>query len=569
MPDHFATRRRTIVAVAAAVSVVHALNACATGGGGSGGGSPGGAFGRRDERQFIGSFAEVREVAVSRRYVFSATPSGIGVFDRLVNAWLPPLTRDNGFTDIQITVMAADPAEDAVWYGVPGAIVSYRPQVEQLQRTMIAGVPDFIAFDKSPLGDLYVRAGGAWTRVSRTGLASPMARPPAPAAVVVPRTLADVYAQFPALRSQQALLFRNQQADRALRSYAVLSGAVSPERSSEVWLGTSGDGLYKVDPTFQQSTALRFGPLTSDIGAVALASDGVWMAGLGQSPLRAGLSFARNDLQQWRWIDGTIAVPLLGVRTNTLVVRAQRAWVGTERGLVRVRLDAGEAMAAWTTLDGMPDERVYALAATDAGVWAGTARGLVWVTDSSDSRNTRTRGIAARVLDNTSVFALQLIGDTLWAGTSTGLVALPGAGRMESVGATGLSTIARPVSADPALRRPIRALAWSDSILLAATDDGVVQLTPRRASEPVRVPALDVRLVGSVRRLLMDDRTVWMAGADGLLVTPRNGGAPRLLRAPGDLPGPVTDIAASRDWLWVGTTVGIVRFRRMVDGGLP
>ena len=153
------------------------MSACATAGmgGASSGGSSG--FSRRDERQFIGSFADVRAISVSRRYVFSATPSGIGIYDRLFNTWLPPFTRDNGFTDNQLTAFAADPVEDALWYGAPGAIVSYRPQIEQVQRTIIIGVPDLIAFDKSPVGDVYVRAGGQWTRVSRTAHAIFSSRP--------------------------------------------------------------------------------------------------------------------------------------------------------------------------------------------------------------------------------------------------------------------------------------------------------------------------------------------------------------------------------------------------------
>ncbi len=40
------------------------------------------------------------------------------------------------------------------------------------------------------------------------------------------------------------------------------------------------------------------------------------------------------------------------------------------------------------------------------------------------------------------------------------------------------------------------ALAWSDTVLLAAGDDGVVQLKPSGGVEPTRVLALDVAQVG-------------------------------------------------------------------------
>jgi hypothetical protein len=49
----------------------------------------------------------------------------------------------------------------------------------------------------------------------------------------------------------------------------------------------------------------------------------------------------------------------------------------------------------------------------------------------------------------------------------------------------------------------------------------------------------------------------------------RRDGATRVLRVPGDLPGPVLDLAADRDYLWLGTPQGVIRLRRRGDGGLP
>lgn len=112
------------------------------------------------------------------------------------------------------------------------------------------------------------------------------------------------------------------------------------------------------------------------------------------------------------------------------------------------------------------------------------------------------------------------------------------------------------------------ALAFSDSVLLAATDRGVVQLSPRGGVEPFRVLALNVADVGQVTRLAMDDRTVVMAGLDGVVVMQRAGGI-RLLRVGTDLPGAALDVVMSRDWLWIATPEGLVRLRRAGDGGLP
>jgi ligand-binding sensor domain-containing protein len=557
-----------VAGVLAALSVgVLSWTSCAVSGAGAGSGSdasgPLGGFGRREERQRIGSFSNVQAVAVSRRYVFAAGSSGIAMYDRLMNRWLPPLTRDDGLSEQQITVLAGDPVEDAMWLGVPGGVILYRPLTEQLQRTIVTGVPDLIAFDRAGTGDAIVRAGGEWTRISRVGIATPMQRPPLANALILPRTLNDLYAQFPTLRTQPSLLLRSQQSDRPLRSVQIISGAASPERASEVWLGTAADGLFRLDPAFMQSTPLPYGLLEPGVGALALAADGVWAAGLGLAFDRGGLSFVGSDLQRFRWIEGTIAVPLVGVRGRSLVTRASRAWLGTDRGLVRVRLDGAQAMQSWGVLDGLPDERVLSVATRDDGVWAGTARGLVYVSDSSDSRNVRTRGVGVRLLDNMPVHALQFTGDTLWMGTEAGLMAI--ATPNGTVG----GVVSRPVGNDPALRRPVRALAWSDSVLLAATDDAVLRLSPRGGVEPVRVDLLDVRLVGRVTKVAIDDRTMWLAGADGVVIVSRRDGATRVLRVPGDLPGPVLDVAADRDYLWLGTPQGVIRLRRRGDGGLP
>ena len=552
--------RRVAVALAFALSFSTAttLTSCASvGGSGTGAAPSSGSYSQRDERRVIGSYADVRNVAVSRRFVYAATISGIGIYDRLFNRWLAPLEQEPGLVDGQITVMTGDPVEDAVWLGVPGAVLMYRPQTEQLQRTSLTGVPDYIAFDRAPSGDAYVRASGVWNRVSRAGIASPISAPPPAAQLVRPQTLADVYQRFPSLRSAQAFLFRNQRSDRPLRTYAVQSGTLSLDTPSEVWLGTNGDGLFKADGVTVQSTPVRYGLLERGIGALALAADGVWAAGLGQSSTRGGLTFASFDLQRWRWIDGTISVPMLGLRATSMSVRAQRAWIGTDRGVVRVNLDEKEGIEQWTSLTGLADERVTSVVARDDGAWVGSLRGLVYITDTSRVRNFRTNGVTFRGLEGTSVYALQSVSDTLWIGSALGLLALPANGNLS-----------RPAGSDPALNSRIVALAYSDSVLLAATETSVLQLNPHGGREPSRVQALNVSLVGQVTRLAMDDRTIVMAGTDGVVVLQRRGGV-RVLQVPRDIPAAALDVALSRDWLWIATPAGLVRLRRAGDGGLP
>ncbi|MEP6765322.1 MAG: hypothetical protein ABJB66_13475 [Gemmatimonadaceae bacterium] len=545
-------------------------SACASGSVGSTGASSGDS-GRpivmsRDERRVIGEFNDVRGIAISRRSVFAVTSGGIAIYDRVFNTWERPFTGQAIMGGERITAMAADPVEDAVWFGTSGTLYVYRPQNDQLQRTIMLAAPDAIAFETGNANEAFVRANGEWSRVSRTGGVTPIGpRLPATVKFAAPSTLNDVYRKFPALRNQQLFLMREQLANRPLPQFTVTSGALSPDRASEAWLGTSTEGLWRVDPTFQQATALRFGLMERGVGSVAIAANGVWTGPLGAQRTRSGLTTATNDLQQWRWIEGTLSVPLIGVRSFDLSLRGSRAWMGTDHGLILTQLDGQSEMVAWSALDGLPSDVVYAVAAQENGAWAGTAAGLAYVSDSgapnAAPRNTRTRGISRKLLQGNAVYALQPVGDTLWIGSNDGLYALN----------TTTGNLQRIENGDAAMRGPIRALAWSDSLLIIATDNEILRLSPRGNAAPTRVIALDPRPVGRVSAMAMDDRMIFLAGSEGLLAMPRPDhlGPSRMLSSSFDLPGAALDVAISRDWVWVATPNGLVRLSRNSDGGLP
>lgn len=490
---------------------------------------------------------------------------------------MPPLTRDGGLVDGQLTVLAGDPIEDALWIGVPGGVLIYRPDTDQLQRTAVVGVPDLIAFDRSGTGDALIRSGGQWTRVSRIGMAS--ASPaPASASLIVPPTLDLLMRQYPQLRAQNAAWLHRPLPNRPLPRVAVVSGAAAPDRASELWLGTDRFGLYRVDPVSFASRHVPFGLREPGVGALTPALDGVWAAGLGFSEgmePEGGLTFTTSDLQRWRWIDGTIATPLTGRRAVAMAARGNRLWIAYAGALVRAFTDGTQEVKSWSTLDGLADARVLAVAPHGEGAFVGTMRGVQFVSDSAgdspdgsrdalreEVRTTtreraagRPRAVGPVLLAEVPIEALQMIGDTLWAGTPAGLVGL--------ASPRGAATRIRPSLAS---RRPIRALAWSDSALVIAAGDGLWQLHPRRDTPAMRLDALSATSVGAVTRVAIDADAIAVAGTEGLLVQSRRRGALRLLRVPTDLPGPVLDVVAQGGWWWVGTPQGLVRLARDGDG---
>lgn len=540
----------------------------------------------------VGSYPAIEAVTVSRRFVFAAAtgldgrvagsdlPGGMLVYDRLRGVWLPPLGVGDRGMDPGVRAMAADPVDDALWIGTPGQLRIYRPLTDQWVQVPITGIPEVIAFERPGgahamgppgagsfgVGDAWVRAGGRWLRVSRAGMVFTADRPPALSSLVLPPTAAALATQFPALRMLGGGIPLTRRGDRPLRTAPVSAIAMAPDRAGEAWVGTGGGGLWQVDAFSGASTPRPYGLLAQGAGALAPALGGVWVGGVGLPSARAGLTYASDDLQQWRWIDGTIAAPLEGVRVLAMATRGPVAWLGTDRGVVRAALDGDEAMMRWTALDGLPDERVVAVAPRPEGSWAATLRGLVFVHDSARVPDRRTRGIGARWLTGQPVWALQQVGDTLWMGTEGGLVALAPA----APGAEGAALSLASGLLGGMDRRPVRALAATDSILVAATDEQLAwRVAPSRGATAVWQPIpVELRSIGRVQRVAADAYSVFVAGSEGVVQWQRRSGAVRRLAIPADLPAPALDLLPVDGWLWVATPAGLVRLRRDVAGAV-
>jgi hypothetical protein len=204
----------------------------------------------------------------------------------------------------------------------------------------------------------------------------------------------------------------------------------------------------------------------------------------------------------------------------------------------------------FTLEDGLPSEDVGALAPAPDGVWIGTGRGLAVITSD---RVVRVGTFAQPV---TSLLA---VGDTLWVGSTAGLGALlPG----------GAEPVILPeVHAEPALNAPVVALTRTGDTLVVVLEDQVAWRDPATAHWAVERPRATL---GTLRAASSDagGGGVWLAGAIGVAWWDIAHATYRRLDVPGDLPGPVRDIAAAVPWVWVATDSGAVRLSREAVTGM-
>jgi ligand-binding sensor domain-containing protein len=530
--------------------------------------APGGAPGApippgspREDRVVLTAFDVIPAVAASRHTVYIASTEGVAALDRDFYRWLPPVSFGPGYVPGPVTAMAADPVEEGVWIAAAGAVLYYRPSLGDISRAVAPGMVDAIVFDqRDPGAGAYLHGSAGWALASRTGMVSPVdpSRVPPATARSQQSSLADVYATYPSLRGAAPLITR----DADLRSWPVMSGSISPDRS-EVWLGTAGGGLFRVDPLFLKGEQLPFGPLQTATGALARDSDGVWMAGLGGATgaVRSGLAHTSGDLQQWRWIGSpALSRTLAGARARRMSVRGEQLWLATDNGAISVDASAPEHALRWSATNGLPADRALSVAASDSGAWVGTARGLAFVARAPSTHAARSTAVHANAGLSAPVRALLLAGDTLWVGSDAGVLLVRGASPD--------SAPRRPSIADARLTRPIMALAASDSLVAAATDRELLVIHPSRAALVPRFDVVDISPIAPVTAMAMDANTIWLAGQGGVLVVSRSGGASRFLAAPGPIPAQALDIVLDTDFAWIATAAGVVRLRRASDGGV-
>ena len=175
---------------------------------------------------------------------------------------------------------------------------------------------------------------------------------------------------------------------------------------------------------------------------------------------------------------------------------------------------------------------------------AATARGLARFAD--------TTGAEPLAPDYAgSVGAVAVGTDTAWIGISTGP-------RGAAPGVPGLMLPAG-VEESAAFGRAVYDFAWLGDTLVGITSDQLLWRVPGEGRWVMGAPISSV--VGPLRRLVADGDGVWVVGDLGVGWTRLIGAPVRPLTVDGDLPGAPLDLAVDVDYLWVGTTAGLVRFR--------
>jgi ligand-binding sensor domain-containing protein len=433
----------------------------------------------------------VLAVAASPWLVFSATTHGLLIYDRVARRFRPPVTAIDGYPAVRVRRAIADQTGNAVWLdlGTSGG---------------------YIRFDVD---------GRIWTPGPLPSTGSDRTL-----------TVEAALARAPLADAMRAAILT----DSRLRIHQFTAAAATPDRS-EIFLGTNGLGLVRVDANTGEWQVLTYGLVAPSVGAVAIASDGVWAAAnvsFARSPdQRRGLSWLAPDLSLTRAADFTF------LSSRRLLAAGNQLWVATEQGVIRID-QATLRSRTWDLQD------VTSLARTTEGVWVGTTHGLSIIRAANDQVDEVASGGVA-------VLSLLADGDTLWIGTSVGLGQL----------LPGHDAISVPSGLDtrPTLRVPVYALATVGDTIVMATGQQLVWRGPEMQDW------LAITLPPSIGRPTAltagPDATLWVGGTLGLAEAELASGLIHVHSVPFEVPAAVRDLAADRSYLWAATDSGLMRIQ--------
>jgi len=301
---------------------------------------------------------------------------------------------------------------------------------------------------------------------------------------------------------------------------------VLESRGGTLWVGTVA-GLARFDGAVIETVATKEELGHDIVNAILESDDGtLWVGTEG-----GGVSSVRDGKIE------RLNVALPGDQINALAVNGDVLWIGTTRGLARVR---GGAVDAFTTANGLASATILSLYTDPEGrVYAGTAAGLDLIAGDTVAH------IAGVPTDQVTALGGDHDGN-VWIGTySNGLYRLNG-GRIASFGIK-----------DGLLNPTVRSIFEDDEgSVWVGTNRGFEQL---RAGTFVNWSVLD-GLGDEFTRAVFEDRdgVMWVGTANGLSrwendrwVKSRD---PRLASAY------VLSIAQSRDGAhWFGTSNGLYR----------
>jgi hypothetical protein len=510
-------------------------------------GQIGAAHWRPEDRVLITDFGFVTSLARSSDRLFAATSGGLLINRDVFRRWEPPVTREDGWPDVEVTAMAWQRLDRLLWLAlIDGRLLALDPDGVRWSDELRLGRPvDRIIPDASMAGGLYLRTPDGWlyldtfTRMPRQASRS---------------EVDDAIARNPDLRARRELI--SSPGFESVRAFIgagpdgqrwPISDVMPSGDPARFWIASAGAGLSLLDSFSFDWAPVGVGLLGAGASALAGDGEGIWIAPVEPLFGRYGITRVSQELDRWEISDHRASpiAPDRGVRAMAIV--DGRLWAAGDRGVTRRETDG-----SWTRIAAGHFDRGDVLQAIAVSEPRQDGRRAVWIGgERSLDRMADSEGVPVRIMSGSAIHGIHTARGGAWVASDRGLLFADDDG--------GLG----PVSDLPAFEAG--AVTGHDERIWAAIGrevwEGDSRGSWRRLDE---IGALS----SPVTAIAFEQGVLWVGSADELVSWEIDARGPtrRYTFAAGDLPlGPFGDrgisqiLPVSRSRAWIATPAGALR----------
>ena len=505
----------------------------------------------------------ILSLAVDSRYLWVGTDRGLSRYDKMQGRWGNFTVRD-GLAHNHVLSIALD--ERQVWVGTRDGVSRYAMDTDTWTRYMprdglagrevssIAVDSRFIWFGTPNGLSRYDKETNSWARKREAdGLAGD-----AVTQIVIDDDYIWVGTENGVSRYDKLTdSWNNYDKDSGLIDNSVT--AIAADEDS-VWFGTENKGLSRYDQRNSEFVGAytKRDRLTSDqINALAVDGTSLWLG-------TADSGAQRYILSVNTWREYTAETGLASNHITAIAADGNVVWFGTyEHGLVRYDL-RHETWRIYSEIQALSDNDVKDIFVTDESVWVATRSGLnraIYLESVADSTplNWWTLGKAEGLADN-YITTVAEVGEDLWVGTPRGLGVRRGNEDRWRFFTT-KDGLAHDFVTCVAWELERGGIAGTYSRLWVGTRAGLSTYEPQ--SQKWNTHSSKLQISGRINDIKLDDHSVWIATAEGLVYYDRSADVSGILTDKGGLRSEVINtVAIAGNSIWIGTQSGLARLDR-------
>ncbi|MCB1061277.1 MAG: hypothetical protein KDB65_13730 [Calditrichaeota bacterium] len=315
------------------------------------------------------------------------------------------------------------------------------------------------------------------------------------------------------------------------------------DQRNTFWSTHWGAGVMRTELRGLRGEEMLAGPEGNDIRVFMPLDRELWMGGANEGDFM-GISVMEDYGDDWRVYDRRSDAQIRSTNVSDMVFIVDHVWIATADGLLSY-FPKKRTWKRYDVQDGLPSQRVTALAAQGETLWIGTDDGLAVMNTQTNSIDR----VANTTFELAGVTDLVAQDSVVWVATGLGLYSVNPDSRDVTSLEMGPGLVANEVTG----------LSVFGNTLWAATRDGIMRrsesgetkswlaATWMKKSEPTCITA--------------SDPYIWV-GTDGGLFRfePDREAWEHYTRRDGLVNDRVLTVREDRGDLWIGTTDGISRF---------